>query len=96
MCSRDYGCLIVNGCAQKEHSHSLSAQLQCSSFRQLLMRLQLLSDSLAFFVFPANLQFVVKLEKTKWCSTLFNNMGSFNRKNEFRKAENIDKPISSK
>ena len=32
---------------------------------------------------------------TYQCSILFNNMGSFNRKNEFRKAENIDKPISS-
>ena len=30
------------------------------------------------------------------CSILFNNMGSFNRKSEFRKAENIDKPNSSK
>ena len=29
------------------------------------------------------------------CSILFNNMGSFNRKSEFRKAENIVKPISS-
>ena len=29
------------------------------------------------------------------CSILFNNMGSFNKKSEFRKAENIDKPISS-
>ena len=28
-------------------------------------------------------------------SILFNNMGSFNRKSEFRKAENVDKPISS-
>ena len=31
---------------------------------------------------------------TYQCSILFNNMGSFNRKSEFRKAENIDKPIS--
>ena len=29
------------------------------------------------------------------CSILFNNMTSFNRKSEFRKAENVDKPISS-
>ena len=28
------------------------------------------------------------------CSILFNNMGSFNRKNEFRKAENMYKPVS--
>ena len=32
---------------------------------------KLLSDSLAFLVFPANLQFVVQ---TKWCSIIFNNM----------------------
>ena len=32
---------------------------------------------------------------TYQCSILFNNMGSFNRKSEFRKTENIDKPISS-
>ena len=31
----------------------------------------------------------------KACSILFNNMGSFNRMSEFRKAENRDKPISS-
>ena len=29
------------------------------------------------------------------CSILFNNMGSFNRKSEFRKAENIDKSMIS-
>ena len=29
------------------------------------------------------------------CSILFDNMGSFNKKSEFRKAENLDKPISS-
>ena len=29
-------------------------------------------------------------------SIIFNNMGSFNRKSEFRKAENMDKPISPK
>ena len=33
---------------------------------------------------------------TYQCSILFNNMGSFNRKSEFRKAENIDEPIASK
>ena len=33
---------------------------------------------------------------TYQCSILFNNMGSFNRKTEFRKAENIDKPIFPK
>ena len=32
---------------------------------------------------------------TYQCSILFNNMGSYNRKSEFRKAENKDKPISS-
>ena len=32
---------------------------------------------------------------TYQCSILFNNMGSFKRKSEFRKADNIDKPISS-
>ena len=32
---------------------------------------------------------------TYQCSILFNNMGSFNGKSEFRKAENMDKPISS-
>ena len=32
---------------------------------------------------------------TYLCSILFNNMSSFNRKSECRKAENIDKPISS-
>ena len=32
---------------------------------------------------------------TYQCSILFKNMGSFSRKSEFRKAENIDKPISS-
>ena len=32
---------------------------------------------------------------THQCSILFNNMRSFNRKSEFRKAENIDKPICS-
>ena len=32
---------------------------------------------------------------TYQCSILFNNMGSFNRKSEFRKSENVDKPISS-
>ena len=32
---------------------------------------------------------------TYQCSILLNNMGSFNRKSEFRQAENIDKPISS-
>ena len=32
---------------------------------------------------------------TYQCSILFNNMGSFNRKGEFRKAEKMDKPISS-
>ena len=53
------------------------------------------ADSLAFLVFLANLQFVVQLEKTKLCSILFNNMGAFNRKNEIRKVENIDKPTSS-
>ena len=31
---------------------------------------------------------------TYQCSILFNNMGSFSKKSEFRKAENIDKPIS--
>ena len=31
---------------------------------------------------------------TYQCSILFNNMGSFNRKSEFRKAENMDKPVS--
>ena len=31
---------------------------------------------------------------TYQCSIIFNNMGSFNRKSEFRKAENMDKPIS--
>ena len=31
---------------------------------------------------------------TYQCSILLNNMGSFNRKGEFRKAENMDKPIS--
>ena len=29
------------------------------------------------------------------CSVLFNNLGSFKKKSVFRKAENIDKPISS-
>ena len=33
---------------------------------------------------------------TYQCSIVFNNMGSFNRKSEFRKAENMDKPISPK
>ena len=28
------------------------------------------------------------------CSILFKNMGSFKRQSEFRKAENIDKPVS--
>ena len=32
---------------------------------------------------------------TYQCSILFNNMGSFNRKSEFRKAETVGKPISS-
>ena len=32
---------------------------------------------------------------TYQCSILFKNMGSFNRKSEFRKVENKDKPISS-
>ena len=32
---------------------------------------------------------------TYQCSILFNNMGCFSWKSEFRKAENIDKPISS-
>ena len=32
-------------------------------------------------------------EPTYQCSILFNNVGSFNRKSEFRKAENIEKPI---
>ena len=32
---------------------------------------------------------------TNQCSILFNNMGSFNRKSEFLKAETIDKPMSS-
>ena len=31
---------------------------------------------------------------TYQCSILFNNMGSFNRKSEFRKAENMSKPVS--
>ena len=30
---------------------------------------------------------------TYQCSVLFNNMGSFDRKSEFRKTENMDKPI---
>ena len=32
---------------------------------------------------------------TYQCSILFNNMGSFKRKTEYRKAENMDKPVSS-
>ena len=32
---------------------------------------------------------------TYQCSIIFNNMASFNRKSELRKAEHIDKPISS-
>ena len=32
---------------------------------------------------------------TYQCSILLNNMGSFNKKSEFQKAENIDKPIST-
>ena len=31
---------------------------------------------------------------TYQCSILFNNMGSFNRKSEFRKVENMDKPVT--
>ena len=31
---------------------------------------------------------------TYQCSILFNNMGSFNRKSEFRKAENLDRPVA--
>ena len=31
---------------------------------------------------------------THQCSILFNNVGSFNRKSEFRKAENMSKPVT--
>ena len=31
---------------------------------------------------------------TYQCSILFNNMGSFNRKSEFQKAENLNKPVT--
>ena len=33
---------------------------------------------------------------TYQCSILFNNMGSLNWKSEFRKSDNVDKPISPK
>ena len=52
-------------------------------------------------VFPQSVRKVgpdVHLHSTSsyQCSILFNNMGSFNRKSEFRKSENVGKPLTKK
>ena len=68
-----------------DNYYAVTVVFFCTCVLSAVLGFKLLSDSLAFLVFPANLQFVVQLEKTKWCSIIFNNMVLSTGRVKFRK-----------